>query len=63
MLGYTKRLKAGDSVHESEGLLFALQQRVTNYEIQIQELQILCQRLESEASNMVTAAAQDVIDR
>ena len=57
MLGYTRRLEAGDNVHQMENLVSTLQQRVTNYDIEIQQLQILCWQLEFENSNMLAAAA------
>ena len=62
MLGYTKFFKAKDNVHQLETLVSMLQGWATNYDIEIQELQIFCWELETEASNTL-AVVQDGIDQ
>lgn len=63
MLGYTKRLKAGENAQTMERMTLALQSKVTRYEAEIQQLRVLCERLESLATFMSTATNEDVIGR
>ena len=63
MLGYTKRLKAGENAQTMERMTLALQSKVTGYEAEIQQLRILCERLESLATCMSSVANEDAIGR
>ena len=63
MLGYTKRLKAGEDAQAMERMILTLQSKVTGYEAEIQQLRVLSERLEVLTSNMTTATNEDAIGR
>ena len=63
MLDYTKRLGAAHVPAATESTILSLQSRVAAYEVELQQLRLLCHRLGCEAEDLAGVARCHVEDR